>query len=140
MRKRQDIRFDILSNKLWHTMCDAGLSMPCELGASANLDLPYIYVRKYGLIYCNPCCHQIGLATLLALELGCDSFHDIEPDKLSPPLPIYGASEYAEYYMEHTEGVCFKSSVSKSALAWNRHSINQNELDYFYPVKYVQNR
>jgi len=87
-------------------LCDCNCSDPVPLD-EADLSIPFVYDRKYGLFYAPSGYHQITMSTLLAFHHGLvKSVHVMHKLKFSY------LSESADYWLEHIPGAAFLSSVN----------------------------
>lgn len=112
---------DLPDKKFW-AACDCGIGNPVPL-AKADLSRPFIYDRAYGVFLCQHGHHQVAMSLLLAWHHDCD--HGID---VGQKLGLSFSDGTADYYVEHTPGVCFKSSVGSNPEAWQRGSLNAMEL------------
>lgn len=95
------------TEKQWWRMCDVGLHLPTPL-AEADLSRPFVYERRYGVFYVPGGHHPGAMSFLLALQHGCDSGMDV-----AEKLKLEYSSGTADYWLEHTPGAAFRSSVGK---------------------------
>ncbi len=98
---------DEFSNLQWNEFCEFGMSEPVPL-ALADLSRPFIYERRHGVFYVPSGLHPSAMSFLLALQLGCQ--HGIDA---GAQLGVKYSCGTADYWLEHTEGAAFRSSVGK---------------------------
>jgi hypothetical protein len=60
---------DTLDDVIWCVMCDQQMSMPVQL-IDADLSIPFIYDRRYGVFPVSNGHHQNAMATILAWDNG----------------------------------------------------------------------
>jgi len=83
--------------------------MPVTL-KNADLSLPFVYDRKWGLFYVPMGYHQSVMATLLAFHSDCLNYQELS-EKMQQKL---SQSECADTWLETIPGAAFKSSVGKT--------------------------
>lgn len=112
--------------------CDCTMPVPLE---KADLKIPFVYDRKYGVFYVPGGSHNLTMATLLAFAHGFT-----KPLDVCEPLGLkLGISVVSDYWLEHTLGAAFKSSVGEQILAGKTNHLNEKEKDYFCKIKYLFN-
>lgn len=116
----------------WWQLCNCNCDLPIPL-EKADLTKPFVYHRKYGLFYVPSGSHNLTMATFLAFDHGFD-----KPLEVCTSLGIkLGISHCSDYWLEHTQGAAFKSSVSPKVQAGKRKHLNQKEKDYFGNISYI---
>lgn len=86
-------------------MCAVGLELPRPL-AEADLSRPFVYERRFGVFYVPGGQHSGAMSYLLALQHDCK-----DGVQVAEKLKLTYSSGTAEYWLEHTPGAAFKSSV-----------------------------
>ena len=120
------------TDKQWWKMCDVNLDLPEPLGR-ANKSRPFVYDRKWGLFHCPPGHHPAAMGLLLAFHHGMLCRLEVA-EKLSLDVP-YGA---ADYYLEHTPGTAYMSSVGvRRVRTWGKDSLNAFERRQFGALEYL---
>ena len=132
--------FRDLQDKIWWKMYDCNMSRPVQLN-KADLSKPFLYDRRYGVFYVGFAHHRFAMALLLSLDYGEYDYLDLDHTQFGisdfRKIDVHG---YADYYIENTEGTCYRSSLSDNVIAGKKGHLNSNELDYFYPVDYLINQ
>ncbi len=117
------------------------LSMPVPLH-TANLDLPFVYDRKWGVFYVSMGYHQIAMATLLTFRAGYADPYEYGRRILK--LEGYSfLNEMADKYLMETEGTCFASSLEPDMIiVGKRGHLNAGEKMALrnYPLRYIEDR
>lgn len=120
----------LTQNQFWHS-CDCNMSHPVAL-AKADLTKPFVYDRKYGLFYVPSGYHYLAMAQLLAFH------HDLKrPYDVMKKFNLRETSDCADYWLEHCEGVAFRSSVSKRIKSGKPSSLNAIERRILGEVDYI---
>ena len=120
-------------------MCDVGFSRPVPLN-EADLNKPFVYDRRYGVFYVGFGKHPFAMALLLAWDKGVNSYIDIDHKAIGiSDFESSEASPYSDYYLANTQGTCYLSTQSKTVKAGAKGNLNSMELDYFFPVDYLDN-
>lgn len=126
-----------VEKEIWWKMVDFGLSMPVPLH-KADLTKPFVYDRSFGVFYVPAAKHQSAMSLLLAWQLGKQNYLDIEPSDIDiHECNLSDTGVLSDYYLEHTKGTCFLSSVSKKIKAGKKGNLNSDELDCFGMVDYL---
>ncbi len=98
---------DGITDKMWWEMCNFHMSLPVAL-AEADLSKPFVYERKWGVFYVPMGMHPHAMSLLLAFQ------HDLTNGiKVGDKLGLQYSDETADYWLEHTTGAAFRSSVGK---------------------------
>lgn len=131
--------FHNLKDELWWKMCDYEMSIPLPLEQYDFEEYPsWIYDRRYGVFFSPFASHQHALCLLSAWDQGYeDPFEVPEPEWASKfnYLPY----EMADRFLINTPGTCFLSGQEGSeVIAGKKGNLNEIELDYFYPVTYIE--
>ena len=121
----------IFSDKHWHIMCNLGIDDPVPLH-EADLSIPFVYSRTFGVFYVECGRHELFMATLLAWQHGLLNWFNIV-EKLN--LPKFESA--AEYWLKNTSGTAFKSSLGNSIMAGKRGNLNSYELRWLKNVNYL---
>lgn len=106
----------------------ANMFRPLSLD-EADLSIPFVHHREYGVFYVVRSYHQMVMGILLGFERVTRSVSELFGVKPNNEL-----REAAE----GTEGTCFKSSVKSKTLAWNQYSLSEYEKDIFGPIEYLE--
>lgn len=115
----------------WWAMCDANMSLPVPL-AKADLTKPFVYERRFGVFYVPGGFHQTAMSLLLAFQHDLTSGVDV-----SEKLKLKYSDGTSEYWLTHTPGACFRSSVGKKVQAGRKGSLTVMEWRRFGDVSYV---
>lgn len=116
---------DITDEMLW-AMCDL-MSDPIPL-VQADLTKPFIYERQWGVFYTPFGRHQAAMGLLLAWQHDCKrAAHVIEKLGISH-------DRAADYWLEHTPGAAFRSSVGKKIQVASIKGLTIQERRMFSPV------
>ncbi len=83
------------------------MSNPIPL-SKANLSHPFVYERRWGVFYVPNGKHQAAMSVLLAFQHNLQCGIDV-----AEKLNLEYSAETADYWLEHTPGAAFLSSVSK---------------------------
>ena len=122
------------SEEQYGSLCSCNCSMPVLL-EKADLKIPFVYSRQYGVFYTPSGFHNLTMATLLAFSHGLT-----KPLTVCEPLGLkMGISVASDYWLEHAPGAAFKSSVSDYIQAGKPKNLNEKEKDYFGKIKYIFN-
>lgn len=98
--------FPELTQRQWNQYCEF-MSEPVAL-QHAELFRPFVYERQYGVFYVPGGMHPNAMSLLLALRHGCDDGIEV-----AEKLKLEYSSGTADYWLEHTPGAAFRSSVGK---------------------------
>ena len=115
----------------WHHVWNCGMSMPVPLSV-ADLTKLFVYERQYGVFYVPWAKHQSAMSCLLALQHGCEDGIEVS-DKLH--LEYTGGT--ADYWLAHTPGSAFLSSVSKRIQVATGRGLTPQERRLFGDVEHV---
>ena len=96
-----------MTTRQWNQFCNACMSHPVPLG-EADLTKPFVYERRFGVFYTPSGMHQSAMSFLLALQLGVDT-----GIAAGQQLKVSCSAGTADYWLEHTPGAAFLSSVGK---------------------------
>lgn len=96
-----------ITDEMWWAMCDFHMAPPVALG-EAELSIPFVYERKWGVFYVPMGMHQGAMSLLLAFQHGLTDGIDV-----GNKLGLKYSEETADYWLEHTIGAAFRSSVGK---------------------------
>lgn len=118
------------TDQQWWKMCDHHMSLPVPL-SKADLIKPFLYDRQWGVFYLPPGHHQAGMALLLAFHNG----HVCGVDA-ARAVGGRGLADAADHYLEHTPGVCFRSSVGRAVYAGRKGALSVMELRIIGEVQY----
>jgi len=88
-------------------MCDCGMECPVPLG-EADLTRPFVYERRWGVFYVPMGMHPSAMSLLLAFQYGLT-----KGLKVAERLSLDYSDETADYWLKHTPGAAFRSSVGK---------------------------
>lgn len=102
-----------VTREMWWKMCDVHMSRPVPLH-EADLTRPFIYERSWGVSYVPSGFHQVAMSLLLAFQHGL--LHGID---VSEKLKLDFSSGTADYWLEHSPGAAFLSSVGKTIQVGN---------------------
>lgn len=119
------------TDEQWWAMCGAQMSMPVPLHA-ANLTVPFVYERGFGVFYVPMGYHQQAMSTLLAFQHGLNKGVDVA-EKLHLAL----SDGTADRWLELTPGAAFRSSVGRSVKAGKKGVLTVIERRHFGEVEYV---
>lgn len=95
-----------ITDEMFWGMCDCHMSDPVPLG-EADLSRPFVYERRWGVFYVPFGYHQSAMGLLLAWQHGCHKVWQVT-ERLG--IAHDGA---ADYWLQHTPGAAFRSSVGK---------------------------
>lgn len=123
------------TDEQYYQLCECNCSMPVPLH-EADLTKPFVYDRKYGVFYVPSGLHQLTMATLLAFHHGLIKPLHLE-NKLETKSSRFGISVAADYWLEHTQGAAFKSSVSPKIQIGRIKNINYFERRFFKDVSII---
>lgn len=115
---------EITDSMRWR-MRAANMFRPVSLD-EADLSIPFVHHREYGVFYVVRSYHQMVMGILLGFERVTRSVSE-----------LFGVKPNNEF-REAAEGTCFKSSVKSKTLAWNQHSLSEYEKDIFGPIAYLE--
>lgn len=115
----------------WSQFCDFCMSEPVPL-ATADLTRPFVYERQYGVFYVPWGKHQSAMSFLLALQQGCEDGIDV-----ASKLKLNYSEGTADYWLEHTPGAAFRSSVGKKIQVASGRGLTPQERRLFGDVDYV---
>lgn|SRR3546814_50936 len=119
------------TDRQWWAMCDVNMSHPNPLH-KADLTSPFVYERGFGLCYVPMGCHQSAMALLLAFQHGL--YRRMEVVEL---LNLNDLSDAADYWLEHTPGAAFRSSVGKTVQAGSAKNLTVIEKRLFGSITYL---
>lgn len=122
------------TDEQWWAMCDVDMPLPIPL-AKADLTRPFVYERGRGVFYVAPGRHQVAMSLLLAFQHG--KVRGVEVANL---LGVDFSSGTADFWLEHTPGAAFRSSVSSLVHAARPASLTAIERRAFGAVRYVFSR
>lgn len=125
----------MITDSMWYRMCDFNMSRPIPLDES-DINKPFVYYRKYGLFYVPSGYHIHAMALLLAFDHDLMRIQDVR-DKLK--LSHHTPSITSDYFLEHTKGTCYKSSLSDKIYAWSSSHLNDIESDFFGKITPLSN-
>lgn len=114
-----------LSNRQWNQFCNFCMSDPIHL-AEADLSKSFVYARKHGVFYVPGGYHQSAMSFLLAIDHGCEDGIDV-----GVKLNLDYSNGTADYWLEHTPGAAFKSSVGKTIQIANGKNLTPLERRLF---------
>lgn len=100
-------KFPELTEHQWNKFIDFGMSDPIQLG-EADLTIPFVYERRYGVFYVPGGMHQSAMSFLLAMQHGCKDGIEV-----AQKLQLNYSCGTADYWLEKTPGAAFRSSVGK---------------------------
>lgn len=127
------VKFDgIIEDKYYHLMIDNCMDEPVLL-QKADLRKPFVYDREYGVFEVQSGFHVMAMCIILAWRRGLDSHLELCIDGIKD----HDWDAYSEYYLEHYDGSCYKSSMGKIVYAWSKNTMNETETDYLYPLEYI---
>ena len=115
----------------WNCFCSCNISIPVRLG-EADLRVPFVYERQFGVFYVPSGYHQSAMSFLLAIQNGCDNGIQVG-EKLG--LNFSGGT--ADYWLENTPGAAFRSSVGKSILVGSTRGLTIQERRLFGNFKCI---
>lgn len=116
---------DGITDKMWWKMCDFHMALPIALG-DADLTKPFVYERKWGVFYVPMGMHPHAMSLLLAFQ------HDLTSGiKVGEKLGLSYSDETADYWLEHTAGSAFRSSVGKKIQVANTKGLTVQERRLF---------
>lgn len=98
---------DGITDPMWWAMCDFHMDVPRPL-AEADLSKPFVYERKWGVFYVPMGCHLAAMSLLLAFQHG-----STDGIAVAEKLGLRFSEGTADYWLEHTAGAAFRSSVAK---------------------------
>lgn len=96
-----------MTDEMFWGQCDCDMSDPVPL-SQADLTKPFVYERRWGVFYTPPGYHQHAMGLLLAWQHAC---HKVIPVTEKLGIAYDGA---ADYWLAHTPGAAFRSSVGKT--------------------------
>lgn len=124
------------TDEQWWKMCDVHLALPVPL-AQLDRTKPFVYDRKWGVMYCPAGYHQAAMGLLLAFHHGSvDRIGNAE--RLGIECHPHGE---ADRYLESIPGTAFKSSMSGGVKTWGPSSLTVVEkrllghIDYLDPLE-----
>lgn len=97
-----------MSDEMFWAMCDQNMGLPVPL-AQADLSLPFVYERRWGVFYVPMGHHQLAMTLLLAWQYGHEDLH-----RIAEALNLRLSDETADHWLLTTPGAAFRSSVGKS--------------------------
>lgn len=116
-----------LTEKQRWKACDVHISDPVSL-AEADLSLPFIYDRVYGLFYVPGGYHPAAQSLLLAFH------HDLKCGvDVAEKLGLEYSCGTAEAWLA-LPGSAFRSSVGKKVNVGSKRKLNEAERDFFASV------
>lgn len=118
-----------ISDEMWWAMCDAHLSLPVPL-AEADLSKPFVYERSRGVFYVPGGYHPSAMSILLAFQHGLTCGIDV-----AEKLKLEFSSGTADYWLEHTPGAAFRSSVGRCVVVGSTKGLTIQERRLFGEVK-----
>lgn len=121
----------VLTPYQWSQFCSFCMSKPVPL-ATADLTRPFVYERQYGVFYVPWGKHQSAMSFLLALQQGCEDGIDV-----ASKLKLNYSEGTADYWLEHTPGAAFRSSVGKKIQVASGRGLTPQERRLFGDVDYV---
>lgn len=121
-----------ITDKMWWKMCDLHMALPVPL-KEADLAKPFVYERKWGVFYVPMGMHQGAMSLLLAFQHGLES-----GVKVAEKLGLTYSEGTADYWLEHTPGAAFLSSVGDNRIqAGSFKQLNVREHRLFGDVCFV---
>ena len=114
-----------LSNRQWNKFYEFGMSEPVRLGV-ADLSKPFVYERAHGVFYVPAGMHPSSMSLLLAFQQGC-----ADGVSVAEKLGLRYSSGTSEYWLKHTPGAAFRSSVSKRISVATKHGLTRQERKLF---------
>lgn len=119
------------TDMMFWRMCDCHMSNPVPL-ESADLSRPFVYERRWGVFYVPGGYHRIAMTLLLAWQNECDCPVDVA-DKLGLDLSY----ETSDYWLQHTAGGAFRSSVGAKIQVGDTSKLTIQERRLFGDVSCV---
>lgn len=110
-----------ITDKMWWEMCDFHMDVPVPL-SEADLTKPFVYERKWGVFYVPMGMHLGAMSLLLAFQHGCD-----DGMAVGEKLGLRWSEGTADYWLEHTVGAAFRSSVGKKIQVANTKGLTVQE-------------
>lgn len=123
-----------ITDKMWWEMCDFNMTLPVPL-KEADLSKPFIYERRWGVFYVPMGMHQGAMSLLLAFQHGL-----VCGITVAEKLGLAYSEGTADYWLEHTPGAAFLSSVGRNIQAARYDSLNAREHRLFGDVRFVNNQ
>lgn len=120
-----------ISDEMWWAMCDAHMGLPVPL-AEADLSRPFVYERRWGVFYVPGGYHPSAMSLLLAFQHGLCCGIDV-----GEKLKVSCSSGTADYWLEHTPGAAFRSSVGRCVSVGSLKGLTIQERRLFGEVKCV---
>lgn len=123
----QPINPPLITDEMFQALCSCEMSEPVAL-KDADLTLPFLYERQWGVFYTPAGYHLAGMKLLLAWQQGM-----VRPVDIVNKLGLR-EHEVGEYWLQHTDGAAFRSSVGKfviTATTGRDSRLNTEELAAF---------
>lgn len=117
-----------ITDKMWWKMCDFHMALPVPL-KEADLTQPFVYERKWGVFYVPMGMHPGAMSLLLAFQHGLTS-----GIKVADKLGLAYSDGTADYWLEHTPGAAFRSSVGDKIQTGRFDGLNVREHRLFGDV------
>lgn len=122
-----------ITDGMWYKMCGLDMSRPVPLGV-ADLSLPFVYERRFGVFYVPFGRHQGAMALLLTFQHNSTNIQEVAK-KLG--LSLYGTKPMADYWLHHTPGAAFKSSTGGRIQIGSRKNMTSAERMAFKEANLV---
>jgi len=123
-----------ITDEQWWAFCDQHAAKPIPL-AEADLAKPFVYSRKYGVMYVPSGYHQQVMAMLYAWEHGfVKAYHMMDSEAHDH---LKETSQLADKFLEELPGTAFRSSVGKCVVAGKREHLTMIEKRFFGEIKYT---
>lgn len=119
-----------MTDEMFWGMCDCNMSDPIPL-EHANLTKPFVYERRWGVFYAPFGYHQSAMGLLLAWQHGC-----LKALQAAEKLGITHDA-VADYWLEHTPGAAFRSSVGRKIIVASLKSLTIHERRLLGDVDFV---
>ena len=121
----------VLSENQYDALCNTGGCDPVPLSAESAKLKSFVYDRAVGVIQCPFGKHPTIMSLLLAWHHGCANGIDV-----AELLGLQYSSGTADRFLA-SKGTAFRSSLSEQVEAWQPAHLEEWELAYFGPVRFI---
>lgn len=126
-----------ITDEMFYKLVDYKMSEPIPL-LKADLNIPFIYDRNFGVFYVDSGMHILGMALLYCWKFDCNSKRDLlikRPELKEDMKNCFGIdSQYqflADKFLLESKGAAMGSSVSNYILIGNLSNLNEQEKIIF---------
>ena len=131
-----DIDDEPFTQEQWWKMCDKQMCRPEQLH-EADLNLPWVYYRPWGLMVVQSGYHQGAMALLYAFHLGFPCVFDAAE---ALGINLYRSTEtLADRFLLELEGTAFKSSIGSQIVVGKPENLDARERQAFrkFEIQYL---